>query len=201
MVPIERCIQGINNLTFDQIQTELLKGGKFIQFPYCISAVVLTFNLSSDIMLIRAEESVFKKGLRYFLLSLLLGWWGIPLGPVYTVRSLYVFLRGGKDLTEETIAYLRNPPTPYFHYCPGCSYFAYARGVCTKHTIAVKVYPERFHEHCGGRDFSRMPFLIPKMQCYVCGASLTLTDAERKSLAFICPECKVAYDFNKLSAA
>ena len=201
MIAIERDIKGIEDLTFAQIQTEVLKGGKFIEFPYCISMVILSFKLSSGPILLRAEDQPFKRGLRYFFLSLLLGWWGIPHGPIYTLQSIYYFFRGGKDLTEGTLAYLRNPPLPFYHFCPGCTNFAYGRGVCTKHTISVKAYPERFHECCEGRDFSRMPILLPTIQCYACGATVTLTAAERVSLAFSCPHCKVAYDFRKVSAA
>ncbi|MGK7948822.1 MAG: hypothetical protein AB4368_08455 [Xenococcaceae cyanobacterium] len=32
----------------------------------------------------------------YSLITLLLGWWGIPWGPIRTVQALYINLRGGQ---------------------------------------------------------------------------------------------------------
>ena len=33
------------------------------------------------------------------LATLLLGWWGIPFGPVFTIRALYRNLAGGDEAT------------------------------------------------------------------------------------------------------
>jgi hypothetical protein len=33
------------------------------------------------------------------LATLLLGWWGIPFGPVFTIRALYRNLAGGDEVT------------------------------------------------------------------------------------------------------
>jgi hypothetical protein len=43
------------------------------------------------------------KGLPFSLLSLFLGWWGIPWGPIYTVQALWVNFSGGKDVTREIL--------------------------------------------------------------------------------------------------
>jgi hypothetical protein len=51
------------------------------------------------IYFVRAGESRPVKGLSWSLLTLLAGWWGIPWGPIYTVLSLWVNMRGGHDLT------------------------------------------------------------------------------------------------------
>ena len=33
---------------------------------------------------------------QHSLITLLLGWWGIPWGPIRTVQALYINLRGGQ---------------------------------------------------------------------------------------------------------
>ena len=34
----------------------------------------------------------------YILISLLFGWWGIPWGPIFTIKSLYTNLNGGMEV-------------------------------------------------------------------------------------------------------
>jgi hypothetical protein len=99
-------IKGINGMTTPQIQDEVSNGGKFVQFPFCISLVVVSFRYSSAIYFIKNEGSSFRKGLPFIIISFLLGWWGIPWGPVYTVSSLFTVLKGGKDLTDEMMTTL-----------------------------------------------------------------------------------------------
>ena len=99
-------IQGIQGMTAGQLQRALEQGGRFVFFHYCVSIVVMTFRRSSDVYFVRAGESPVSKGLGFTLVSLLLGWWGIPWGPIYTVGSLYTNLSGGKDVTAEVVASL-----------------------------------------------------------------------------------------------
>lgn len=104
-------INGIEGMSPAQLQRELERGGKFVIFQYCISIVVLTFRRPSTIYFVRGHESAAGKGLPFTLLSLVLGWWGIPWGPIYTIGSLVTNLSGGKDVTAEVVAAL-SPPAP-----------------------------------------------------------------------------------------
>jgi hypothetical protein len=76
-------------------------------FQYCVSILILTFRRPSDVFFVRSGENAVVKGLPYTLLTLLVGWWGIPWGPIYTIGSLVTNLGGGKDVTEEILAGLR----------------------------------------------------------------------------------------------
>jgi hypothetical protein len=99
-------IEGIEGMTGTELRIELQRGGAFVIFQYCISILVITFKRSSSIYFIRAGESAVSKGLVFSLLSLLLGWWGIPWGPIYTIQSLVTNFQGGKDVTQEVMASL-----------------------------------------------------------------------------------------------
>jgi hypothetical protein len=99
-------IIGIDNLTLDQLSAEIEKGGRFVTFLFCISALVLTFKQSSRIYFIRAGESGFKHSLQYTLFSLFLGWWGIPWGPIYTLETIITNLSGGRNVTSQVTASL-----------------------------------------------------------------------------------------------
>jgi hypothetical protein len=102
-------IVGIEGLDGQQLAAELRKGGKFVIFKYCISIVILTFQRPSDIYFIRAGESAVGKGIGFSAASLLLGWWGIPWGPIYTIGSLYTNFTGGKDVTQAVVGNLAEP--------------------------------------------------------------------------------------------
>lgn len=99
-------IVGIEGMTGTQLSDELRKGARFVMFQYCVSILIMTFRRGSDIHFVRSGESAVTKGLGYTVLSLFLGWWGIPWGPIYTVGSLVTNFRGGKDVTAEVVASL-----------------------------------------------------------------------------------------------
>jgi hypothetical protein len=97
-------IKGLENISTDQVNHYLQQGAKFVIFQYCISVFILTFRRSSSVFFIRAGESSVGKSLPFTLISLLLGWWGLPWGPIYTLSSTVTNLRGGKNITKDVIA-------------------------------------------------------------------------------------------------
>jgi hypothetical protein len=94
-------IKNTEGLTIAEIQNEINKGGKFVIYQYCVSIVIMTFKRPTDIYFIRADENPLTKGLPYSLISFVVGWWGIPWGPIYTIGSLIKNFGGGKDVTNE----------------------------------------------------------------------------------------------------
>jgi hypothetical protein len=96
-------IKGTDGMTPEQINTELERGAKFVIFEYCISILVVSFKRGSDIHFVKYGESTISKSIGYILLTFVLGWWGIPWGPIYTVQSIYNNLKGGKDVTSDVV--------------------------------------------------------------------------------------------------
>ncbi len=105
-------IVGLDGLSGDLLNHELQLGGKFVVFQYCVSIVVMTFKRSSDIHFVRANQPTATKALPYCLISLLVGWWGIPWGPIWTVSTTYRNLAGGLDVTASVLQQLAAPPAP-----------------------------------------------------------------------------------------
>ena len=106
-------ILGIEGLTPDQLNFEIQRGGKFVFFQYAISLVVVSFRRNSDVYFIRSEEATTSKSIGFTLLTLLLGWWGIPWGPIYTIQVLKTNFQGGKDVTKQIVASFHAPvPAP-----------------------------------------------------------------------------------------
>jgi hypothetical protein len=100
-------IQGIEGMSPDEIRFELQRGAKFVFFYYAVSVLVMSFRRASPVYFIRSGESALGKGLPWAVLTLVAGWWGIPWGPIYTVQSLVVNFKGGKDVTAELSARLQ----------------------------------------------------------------------------------------------
>lgn len=71
-----------------QLQQELQQGAKFVMYQYCISLLVVSFKRWSMVYFINHKESASRKGLPFTLLTLVMGWWGLPWGPIYTVQTL-----------------------------------------------------------------------------------------------------------------
>ncbi|MCB9495300.1 MAG: hypothetical protein H6686_00235 [Fibrobacteria bacterium] len=92
-------VVGAETITADQLLEQVRSGGRFVQYSYCVSILVMTFQRPTNIRWVSPHDSRVGKGLPYLLTSLLLGWWGFPWGPIYTVGSLVRCLKGGKDLT------------------------------------------------------------------------------------------------------
>ena len=96
-------IKNIEGLTIDQLNSLIGQGGKFVMYQYTISVLVMTFRRSSGIYFIRYGENGTVKGLGFTFLTFLLGWWGIPWGPIYSIGALYTNLSGGKNVTQEVL--------------------------------------------------------------------------------------------------
>ncbi len=102
-------IIGIDNMSPEQLKGEVAAGGRFVIYQYCISVVVVSFKRGSDIYFIRAEDNAVTKGLLFTLCSLVLGWWGIPWGPIWTIATIVTNLRGGRNVTAEVLRSLATP--------------------------------------------------------------------------------------------
>lgn len=99
-------IKNIEGLSQSEINRELNNGAKFVVFEYCVSILIMTFKRGTSIYFVKSDESTVKHSIGYTILTLLLGWWGIPWGPIYSIGSLYTNLSGGKDVTDEVLSHL-----------------------------------------------------------------------------------------------
>jgi hypothetical protein len=96
-------IRGAENLTPRELAAALQAGGRLVFYEYCISVIFLTLRCPTDLVLLRPEESGVVRGLPYCLVSALFGWWGIPMGIIYTPLTLFTNLSGGRDVTDEVL--------------------------------------------------------------------------------------------------
>lgn len=78
---------------------ELESGGRVVVFEYCISFVFITLRRTSHPCLLQRGQWGWLRGLPYVVGSLLLGWWGLPWGPILTPVTILTNLGGGRDIT------------------------------------------------------------------------------------------------------
>jgi hypothetical protein len=100
-------IRGIDRLTPAELERELCAGGRFVFFEYCISLIAVTLRRPTDVYFLRADQYAIPRALPYIIVSLLLGWWGLPWGLIYTPLTLFTNLSGGRDVTHQVWAQLR----------------------------------------------------------------------------------------------
>jgi hypothetical protein len=94
----------INNLdqkiTTAELKQKVAAGAKFVTFEYTVSIVFATFKRPSDIYFIDAGESTAKHSWHLSTLTGVMGWWGFPWGPIYTIGTFITNFGGGKDVTD-----------------------------------------------------------------------------------------------------
>jgi hypothetical protein len=78
-------------------------GERLVFYEYCISVVFITLRRPSRLYRVPADSLGLLPGLRYTLLTLLLGWWGIPWGLIYTPLVLWTNFSGGREITAEEL--------------------------------------------------------------------------------------------------
>jgi hypothetical protein len=102
-------IRGLDDLTPADLDRELAAGGRFIFFEYCISLLAVTLRRPTDVYFLRHDQYAIVRALPFVGVSLLLGWWGLPWGLIYTPLVLFTNLAGGHDVTWEVRARLQLP--------------------------------------------------------------------------------------------
>jgi hypothetical protein len=98
-------IRGGETLSAEALSRELAAGGRFVVYEYCISVIFATTRPASGVYFLRASELGILRGLPYSLLSLLLGWWGVPWGFIQTPLAIITNFSGGRDVTAEVSEY------------------------------------------------------------------------------------------------
>ena len=96
-------------MSHDEIVFEVNRGARFIVYQYCVSVLIMTFRRNSGVKFVKAGESATAASLPYTLLSLVLGWWGIPWGFIYTPQVIYRNVKGGTDVTRNVLAAVQRP--------------------------------------------------------------------------------------------
>ena len=99
-------IKGLEGIEPAALQRELENGAQFRIYQYTISILIMTFKRPTDIYFIRAGGSTLGPGVKYSLMSFLVGWWGVPWGFIYTPWAIISNCTGGIDVTQQVVSEL-----------------------------------------------------------------------------------------------
>jgi hypothetical protein len=94
-------IHGIDGVSSERLEEELAAGGRFVFYEFCISLLIVSLRRPSAVIYLRPGNKGLVQGLPYTLLSLLLGWWGLPWGLIYTPLAIVTNFAGGCDITAQ----------------------------------------------------------------------------------------------------
>jgi hypothetical protein len=78
-------------------------GYRLVFYEYCISLVFITLRRPSRLYRVPTDSWGVLPGLGYTVVTLLLGWWGIPWGFIYTPLVLWTNLSGGREIATEEL--------------------------------------------------------------------------------------------------
>ena len=96
-------------LTSDGLRAALQEGALCVRYEYAVSCVVFTLQFQSKVHLIRGAGGRYGRGIPYMVVSVLLGPWALPWGPLATLHALWHDGTGGHDVTDEIAAWLDDP--------------------------------------------------------------------------------------------
>src|SRR5205085_6961309 len=87
-------------------------GERLVVYEVWVSCVVFTWRWTPPPVRTRPGWRAILRGLPYALVSLALGWWGLPWGVVGTPAVVLLTLAGGRDITVSA------RPSPLIERCP-----------------------------------------------------------------------------------
>ncbi len=91
-------------LSAKEIQAEIENGSKFVHYQYAVSFIFGTSKGKSELKLLKRGQNAFLHSFWYNLITIMLGWWGIPAGPATAIKALRTNINGGEDVTNQILA-------------------------------------------------------------------------------------------------
>ena len=88
--------------SFEEVMEAKTTGGRFVTYQWFLPLPLFSpVRRLSKIYFIPSKKSASAHARRFNLVSLIIGWWGLPWGPIYVFRSLKLNNSGGVDVTED----------------------------------------------------------------------------------------------------
>lgn len=104
-------LRGSRPLFAEELRTQLANGARCVRFEYCFSLLFVTVRRQSEVFLTKSWQQRYLWGLRYSVLALLLGPWGVPWGLFWTLWAIWVNTTGGAECTASVLAALETSST------------------------------------------------------------------------------------------
>jgi len=100
------------NYTFEEVMSAKSNGGTFVTYQWIIpTPIFFPVRRLSKVYFIPRDMDKSTYAQKFNILSLLIGWWGLPWGPVAVYKSIVLNNTGGVDVTDDV--YLNIDRTGY----------------------------------------------------------------------------------------
>jgi hypothetical protein len=99
-------LRGTRPLFDEELRARLTSGARCVRFEYSFSLAFFTVRRQSPVYFTESWQERYLIGLRFTLLALVLGPWGVPWGVLWTVWAVWVNTTGGADCTEAIVCWL-----------------------------------------------------------------------------------------------
>lgn len=93
---------GTEGMTLRDVEDDILKGGRFLAFHWCVSFIVFSYSPQTRTQYVRSWRSPAGSAWFYSCLTMMLGWWSIP-GIVFTPLCFWINAKGGRDRTQDVM--------------------------------------------------------------------------------------------------
>ena len=103
----DSCCRALTGLTAADVDQAVAQGGRFVVYEYCVSVLIASLRGQSRVYFRRPGQGSRWAGVRYTLLSLVCGWWGVPWGFIYTPLAILSNLSGGHDVTSMMVSRMK----------------------------------------------------------------------------------------------
>ena len=91
-------------IDFQDLENKTKIGGRFVVYQWIIPLpFFIPIKRLSKVFFIDTDSKPTKYALRFNTLNLLIGWWGLPFGPIYLINSIRFNLKGGLDVTDDIL--------------------------------------------------------------------------------------------------
>lgn len=90
-------------MDLNDLRDRIAAGYTFRVFRYNVGLLFMSFTLFSPAILIAPDEKYGSHNALYNIITLLLGWISIPVGPAVAVQTLLLNSRGGLDVTSDVM--------------------------------------------------------------------------------------------------
>ncbi len=96
-------IEGAKGMTGSQLPAAIASGARFVRFRKALSFVILTTYTTTPAIYLPGGNSGAGPAWQNSLFTMLLGWCGIPWGPIRSIQALITNAKGGIDVTGDVL--------------------------------------------------------------------------------------------------
>jgi hypothetical protein len=107
--PLPTIVPATAGWTVEKLEQEVRAGGRFVIFDWNFSILVMSFQRHTDLQWVGRGADGSGRATLWTLISMVVGWWGLPWGVIFTFSTMYHNALGGRDVTAAVLDQVVGP--------------------------------------------------------------------------------------------